>query len=319
MAEINIAPGTRFSDFMGQLTPKDLGSKQHIRSGSEGQVLYSHSGFSGMTEKATTDRALKFQAGATQVKQLVANEYGNAFADRVFSNMSLNKKTRNIENEVTWKDLGRIAAAIKQEVELSGAQGAAKPAFGTAIQDSVNEKFGHSGDFSDTSKFEGGVHYQFARDVGRATYKIGGETLPKDADAAVGRLRQELDEGELKALTAVLHQGASLALVEQLQQSNEGFVKGLVGAGESGVQQKSSTYSLTGRGEDGSLKVTIEDFTPLGHLGRFGEDGMPKFRHLDPDASSLRTMIHGEVRPGKDPLFVVTQPVAYDLRMRDRE
>lgn len=320
MPQVNIGGGgvTTFKQLYDQLTPKQLGSSQHIRSDAPGQVLYNHTAtFSGIGKAAADARAQKWQGGADQVKQLVANQYGQDLADRVFANLGQQKGTRNIDTEVRWKDLGRISAEIDRQAALGGSQGSAKPAFGTAVQDSINDKFGPGGDLSDGSKFKDGVHFQFTADADRATYKIGDQVLPKDVGTVTDTFRKALSADEFKALTAVLHQGASLAVIEQLAFSDDGFVKGQIGVAKSEIQQKSSVYSLTGRGEDGALKVTIEDSAPVGSLARFDEHGNPQYRHLDPDASSLRTTIHGEVRPGKDPLFVITQPIAYELRMKD--
>lgn len=191
-------------------------------------------------------------------------------------------------------------------------KGKASRAFRNAVQGSINDKFGPKGDLSMPGKFEAGVHKQFRLDANRATYRLNGEELPRSGAVVIEALREAMSPEELQAVTAVLHQGASLAVLEQCGFSRHGFVQGLLGTGAGG---KTSSYSLS-RTEKGTFEVRIEDRMPVNNLTWMDESGLPHHRHFDDEASLLRTVIHGEIRPGKDPLFVITKPIEYDLRLK---
>jgi hypothetical protein len=217
-------------------------------------------------------------------------------------------------------------------------EGDASPAFGRAVEGSINDKFGPKGDLSQPKKFEDGVHVQFKADSNRASYSLNGTTLPKSKEAVAEAFREALSDEELQAVTGMLHQGASLAVLEQLIFTDTGPIQGQLGAAptstdESGqaftlnerggflldgagakIPGKSSTYSLE-RTEEGVLKVTIEDRTQLQSCGIMGKDDMPQMQFLDGARSSLYTKITGEIRPGENPMFRITQPIEYDLHL----
>ncbi len=331
-----------FSQIYDQFKPGMLGrgSSEHLRGDLGGTKLYTHSAFSisGSGAQAAERRQAKWAAGADHVKQAISQQYGDGVGEQVFKKI-LGDTGRDLNKELLRGDLGRIKSTIAEVVaSRKHLEGDASLAFGRAVQDSINDKFGPEGDLSQPKKFEGGIHVQFKADSNRASYSLNGTTLPKSKEAVAEAFREALSEEELQAVTGMLHQGASLAVIEQLIFTDTGPIQGQLGAAptstdESGqaftlnerggflldsegakIPGKSSTYSLE-RTKEGVLKVTIEDRTQLQSCGTMGDDGMPQMQYLDAARSSLYTKITGEIRPGENPMFRITQPIEYDLHL----
>ena len=171
------------------------------------------------------------------------------------------------------------------------------PEFGRAVQGSINDKFGPEGDLRQPKKFADGVHVQFKADSNRASYSLDGVKLPKSTEAVTEAFREALSEDELRAVTGMLHQGASLAVLEQLIFTDSGPIQGQLGAAPTAADKDGQLYATNERGDfmldqegeripgkssnytlertkDGTLKVTIEDRTQLQTCGTM-KDGMP--------------------------------------------
>jgi hypothetical protein len=125
VTHVKVGNDTKFSDVYQNLSKKDLGSGKHVRYDTGQQQLYKHSAlFSRIGSAATLERQQKWSGGAAQIKQLIANEHGQDFADRVFANVRQQKGLGNIDSGLRWKDLSRVKAEIDNQVKLAGQDGA---------------------------------------------------------------------------------------------------------------------------------------------------------------------------------------------------
>jgi len=330
-----------FSTIYEQFKPGALGrgSSEHLRADLGGTKLYTHSALSisGSGAAALERRQAKWEAGADYVKQAIDDQFGDGVGEKVFKRIS-DDTGRDLNKELRRGDLGRVRSTIAEVVAgMKHLEGNASPEFGRAVQGSINDKFGPEGDLRQPKKFADGVHVQFKADSNRASYSLDGVKLPKSTEAVTEAFREALSEDELRAVTGMLHQGASLAVLEQLIFTDSGPIQGQLGAAPTAADKdgqlyatnergdfmldqegeripgKSSNYTLE-RTQDGTLKVTIEDRTQLQTCGTM-KDGMPDMQYLDPARSSLHTKITGEIRPGEDPMFRITEPIAYNLRL----
>jgi hypothetical protein len=289
------------------------GSSEHLRGDLAGTKLYTHSALSisGFGENAANIRRQKWEAGATYIKNAIDEQCGQVgVGEQVFKKIS-DSTGRNINKQVLRGDLNLIKATMTEVMtsrKPERSQGEASPRFTGQVEASIDTAV--AGDLQTASKFdERGIHRTFHDDANRSTYVLDGTTLAKDQGVVEGAFAKALTPEELRATTAVLHQGTVGAIIDELFKGG-GFTHGLLGAPSVGSDHPTLTTHTLSRGEGGELRATIDCRMPV--QSRMSSEGMELF---DPAQSLLHTRMTGVITPGGNPVFRLTEPLAYDLTL----
>jgi hypothetical protein len=122
MASIEIGKATTFSQIYDQIPTRERNQDQHVRGSFDGTTIYrsatklSTASLMGVVDKsALMARAQKQADGAGAIKQALVNEYGQAFADRVFQNVGQARGGRDMSTDLRWNDLALIKAEVGRE------------------------------------------------------------------------------------------------------------------------------------------------------------------------------------------------------------
>ena len=181
--------------------------------------------------------------------------------------------------------------------------GEMSPAFNKAVEAAINRNVLEDLAPENAGKFESNsVHGAFHADADRSTYILNGRELAKDKGVVEAAFATALGgDEELRAATAVLHQGTLAPMLEELTFGDEGPVKGLLGGPrdadpERGIPGKETILTLTRDDDNGRISFKIENLMPVN--SRMSEEGESWY---DPARSHLNTTMTGTIHPGEDP------------------